>query len=183
MFKDLRIIIINNIWKTILVISIVIAIYFIYTSIINETSSTTESINKLSNIISSNESDIYNNTILTGSQVLTAIRKYYDNEDVMILLLNNRDDYNNTGYRFWVTGKGGKYGQNANYESIIISNDYNKVTGLLIQDKSINSKYNKRSLDSYSDSNEKNYINISHKYKSILLKCNGYTMGIAFLAI
>ena len=183
MFKDLRLIIVNHIGKIVLSIVIIIAVYFIYTQLIDKTSSTTKSFSKLSNVIGSNESSVYDNTILTASQVLSAIKKYINNSDMIILLLNNKDDYNNTGYRFWITGKGGRYGQNANYESIIISNDYNDVTNLMVQEKSINNKYTKKSLDSYNDSSQKNYINLSSKYKSVLLKCNGYTVGIAFMAI
>ena len=101
----------------------------------------------------------------------------------MILLLNNPKDYDKSSYRFWVTGRGGKYGENTNYESVIISNNYENVTSLLIEEKSINNKYNKKALETYTNSNEKNYINVASNYKSVLLKCNGYIVGMAFLAI
>lgn len=183
MFRDLRLIIINHIGAIVASIVILIALYFIYVQVVDKTGESSNSISELSNVIDTNTSRVYDNTILSASQVLTTIKNYYNNSNIMILLLNNGKDYNNTGYRFWVTGKGGKYGQNTNYESIIISSNYNDVTNLMIQEKSINSKYSKKSLDSYSNSNEKNYINLSSKYKSVLLKCNGYIVGMAFLAI
>ena len=187
MFANLRGIIIKHIGIIIISIVIIVAGYFLLTEVILKTSdSTAEAFSVISDVLDSNTSTFYNDTILTGSQVITTIEKYYDKSDMMLLLLNNPKDYNNASYRFWVTGKGGKYGQNTNYESIIISNDYEDVTHLLVQEKSINnkySKYTKQTLESYSDINSKNYIRLSGKYKSVLLKCNGYIVGIALFAI
>ena len=183
MFKDLRIIIINHLGMIILTICIIIAIYFIYTQVIREKGeSVIDDAIVISDVIGSNTSSVYNNKVLSGTQVLSAIKKYYDNSDIIILLFNDSKNYNNTSCRFWVTGKGGKFGLNTNYESNIFT-DYNNITSLLIQDKSINSNYNKDPLESYTNSTSKNYIRLDSKYKSVLLKCNDYTVGIAFFAI
>ena len=128
---------------------------------------------------------IYNNKIMSGSQVLSAIEKYYNNQKVIVMLFNKATDYNSAAYRFFVTGKTAKFAQNTNYDNVIISNNYDDITSIMIKDTSIGylSNYNRASLDSYSDSSKKNYISLVSKYKATLIKCNGVNLGIAFFRI
>lgn len=182
MFKELKLLVIEHIGLIIVSIITIISMYFITSQLFNTTSNTTEKMIITSDLLSNNDSRIYDNTILSGTEVLTTIKKYYNRDDLFILLLNNSKNYDNAIDRFWVTGKSAKYGQNTNYESIIISNNYNDVTNLLIDEKSINNT-SKKDLKSYSDLDSRNFVKLSSKYKSVLLKCNGYTVGMAFLAI
>ncbi len=182
MFKNLKLIIINHIGLIVVSIMIVISVYYIGTQVISTTDKATRKMIITADLLSSNTSRTYDNTILSGTEVLTTIKNYYNRDDLFILLLNNSKNYDNAVDRFWVTGRKARFGENANYESIIISNDYRNVTGLLIEERSI-SETSKKDLSSYSTSGNKNCINLSGKYKSVLLKCNGYTVGMAFLAI
>ena len=183
MFKNLRILIVEHLGAIFVTIFVILALYYICTQLIFKAEDTTQVVSNITNVLDKSTSAEYDNKIISGSQVLVTINNYYNKSDVMILLLNNPKDYDKSSYRFWVTGRGGKYGENTNYESVIISNNYENVTSLLIEEKSINNKYNKKALETYTNSNEKNYINVASNYKSVLLKCNGYIVGMAFLAI
>lgn len=182
MFKELKLIIVEHIGLIIVTVIIIISLYYLLTQMVFTTNRATDKMIITSDLVSNNESRTYDNTILSGTEVLTTIKKYYNKNDIFILLLNNSKNYNNTGDRFWVTGRSAKYGQNNNFESIIISTNYNDVTELFIDEKSISS-VSKKELSTYSTSNDRNSINLSSKYKSVLLKCNGYIVGMAFLAI
>ena len=135
--------------------------------------------------IENNEANIYNNKILNGSQVISAIKKYYNNQQVIMLLFNNKSDYNMASYRFFVTDKTANFSQDASYNNVIISNNYNDITSIFVKDTSIGflNNHNKPSLDSYSNSNSKNYISLNSKYKATLVKCNGVNLGMAFFKI
>lgn len=183
MFKNLKIMIVEHIGAIIVTIFVILSLYYIFTQVLFTTSDTTKVVSDISNIVDKSTITAYDNKVISGSQVLAAINTYYNNNDIMILLLNNSKDYDKASYRFWVTGKGARYGENTNYESVIISNNYENITSLLIEEKSIKNKYTKKSLESYTNSNEKNYINVANNYKSVLLRCNGYIVGMAFLAI
>lgn len=183
MFKNLKIMIIEHLGAIFVTIFIIIALYYIFTQVVFTTNDTVSEVSSIANVVDKSTITAYDNKVISGSQVLAAINTYYNNNDIIILLLNNSKDYDKASYRFWVTGKGARYGENTNYESVIISNSYETVTSLLIEEKSIKNKYTKKSLESYTNSNEKNYISVANNYKSVLLRCNGYIVGIAFLAI
>ena len=183
MFANLREIIIKHIGLVIVSIVFIIAVYLVYTQVILKTGGFTEGVSELTTTLDKNSVKMYDNKVITGSQALSLVTKYYDSSDMMILLLNNSSDYNNMAYRFWVTGKSGQYGQNTNYSSKIISSSYTSVKELYIKEGSIKKLLDKESLDSYKDKNSKNYIALSGKYKSVLMECNDVVIGIALLAI
>lgn len=183
MFANLREIIIKHIGIVIVSIVFIIAVYLVYTQVIVKTGSFTVGVSDLTTTLDKNSMKMYDNKVITGSQALSLITKYYDSSDMIFLLLNNSLDYNNMAYRFWVTGKSGQYGQNKNYSSKIISNSYTDVTKLYIKEGSIKKLSDKESLDSYKDKDSKNYISLSKKYKSVLMECNDVVIGIALLAI
>ncbi len=182
MFKELKLLIVEHIGLIIISVIIIISLYFICLQLFDTTNNVTRKMIITSDLLSNSTSKIYDNTILSGTEVLTTIDNYYNRDDLFILLLNNSKNYDNAVDRFWITGRSAKFGQNTNFESIIISNNYNDVTSLLIDEKSINNVL-KKDLKSYGKSGNKNYINISGKYKSVLIRCNGYIVGMAFLAI
>ncbi len=135
--------------------------------------------------IDNNEASSYNNKILSGSQVLDAINKYYNNSDVIMILFNNSSDYNDVSHRFFVTGKTAKFAQNNNYDNVIISNNYEDIKKIVVQDSSMNylENYKKVSLNSYSSSSSKSYVSLVSKYKSTLIKCNNVNVGMAFFRV
>lgn len=183
MFANLREMIIKHIGLVIATIVVVIAIYLVYTQVIVKTGGFTEGVSELTTNLDKNALKMYDNKQITGTQALSLIQKYYNNSDMIILLLNNPSDYNNMAYRFWVTGKSCKYGENENYENKIISSSYTKVTSLKAKEGSFKRTLSKESLDSYKEKESKNYINLSKKYKAVLIKCNDVEVGISLLAM
>ena len=183
MFANLREIIIKHIGLVIATVIVIISIYLVYTQVILKTGGFTEGVSELTTDLDKNTLKMYDNKIITGSQALGIITKYYSNNDAVILLFNNPSDYNNMAYRFWITGKSCKYGENKNYENKIISNNYNNISVMFAKEGTFKTILKKESLESYKDSNSKNYINLTKKYKAVLIKCNDVEVGVTLLAI
>ena len=185
MFEKIKRLTIKHIGTFIIVSVVVFALIVITIELMQKMDLNVSSAAGLVATINNNEASIYNNKIMSGSQVLSAIEKYYNNQKVIVMLFNKATDYNSAAYRFFVTGKTAKFAQNTNYDNVIISNNYDDITSIMIKDTSIGylSNYNRASLDSYSDSSKKNYISLVSKYKATLIKCNGVNLGIAFFRI
>lgn len=183
MFENIRGLVIKHTGMFIALIIVILALVVIGVQLFNKIDETSEATSNLREALDVNASKVYNNKILTGSQVLDAIRKYYNHSEVMLLLFNNASDYDNTADRFWVSTRQAKFGQSTIYDNTIISSKYTDIKSIVIQDKSIQGNYTRKPLNSFSSNTERNYIKISSKYKSVLIRCNDLNMGMAFFAI
>ncbi len=185
MFETVRRLIIKHTGMVIIISAIILALIVIAYQMITNLEVGVDITSGIVATIDNNEASPYNNKILTGSQVLDAINKYYNNSDVIMILFNNSSDYNDVSCRFFVTGKTAKFAQNNNYDNVIISNNYEDITKIVVQDSLMNylENYKKVSLNSYSSSSSKNYVSLVSKYKATLIKCNNANVGMAFFRI
>ena len=183
MFQNLRGLIINHIGLIIVTIAIIVVLYFVVSETMFKSDSVTKDFVTLSDVMDKTTAATYDNKILSGTQVLAAIKSYYNKDNMFVLLFNNKDSYNKAAYRFWVTKSQASFGQDQNYGSKIISSNYNDINLLVINGKTIKTNNKKLDLSEYSNTTSKSYISLTSKYKSVLIMCNQQTVGIAFFAI
>lgn len=145
---------------TIIIIAAVMAITGAGMDLINRSQS------KISNISSQMDQQLtasYDGKTLNGSEVLSAIQTYHSNADVPMYILNSK-----SGTGVWTTPRQLE-------GTVSMDGDKASTTNANIKDNASQPSYG-----SFTSVGNGNYVPVTARYDSRLIKADGVTVGVAF---
>ena len=159
---------------TIIIIAAVMLITGIGTNLVNKGT------NKAGNVaaqLDQTELEQYDNTTMSGAQVLSAIKKYWNDSTIVVGFRNNPSDKNAvTAYTTPIAFLAGstiddRMATSGNYYAFVDS-------GSKVGD---NPDHSSDSIGNYSKAGDIKYISPSAQYKAYIIKINNILYGISFV--
>jgi len=128
-------------------------------------------LDNMSEILGNQLLQAYNNKVLTGTQVKSAVMQYLGSEDMTIVLMNS------DGSRIIATAGAKKISQG----SVIAKNGYYEITSDKYSTEG--GTMHKTSMDDFNNAENEAYISVVKRYNAYLLTLSGTTdvVGIVFV--